>query len=57
MVPHQAAAREFYAGNEGPLRDDGTIWTTGFNFGVNCAEKRLVLRLWESDGVIVDYRW
>ena len=57
MEPHQAAAREFYAGNEGPLRDDGTIWTTGFNFGVNCAEKRLVLRLWESDGAIVDYRW
>ncbi len=57
MVPHQAAAREFYAGNEKPLRDDGAIWTTGFNFGVNCAEKRLLLRLWENDGVIVEYRW
>lgn len=57
MKPLQAAAKEFYNGNEKPLRDDGSVWTTGFNFGVNCAEKHLILRLWEKDSAIVELQW
>ncbi len=38
--------------NETPLRDDGTIWTTSLNVGVNCAKKEMKIRFWENDDVI-----
>nr|MCR5491842.1 hypothetical protein [Bacilli bacterium] len=38
--------------DEIPLRDDGTIWTTSLNVGVNCAQKELKVRFWENDEVI-----
>ncbi|MCR4677109.1 MAG: linear amide C-N hydrolase [Sphaerochaetaceae bacterium] len=38
--------------NEKPLRDDGKIWTTSLNVGVNCAQKELKIRFWENDEVI-----
>ena len=57
LTPYQAAAKEFYAGNEKPLRDSGSVWTTGFNFGVNCAKKHLILRLWEDSDAIFEYQW
>ena len=38
--------------DEKPLRDDGTIWTTSLNVGVNCAKKEMKIRFWENDDVI-----
>ena len=38
--------------DETPLRDDGTIWTTSLNVGVNCAKKEMKIRFWENDDVI-----
>ncbi|MCR4565522.1 MAG: linear amide C-N hydrolase [Bacteroidales bacterium] len=38
--------------DETPLRDDGTIWTTSLNIGVNCARKEMKIRFWEDDNVI-----
>ncbi len=34
------------------LRDDGTIWTTSLNMGVNCAKKEMKIRFWENDELI-----
>lgn len=48
---------EYYNGNEQPLRDDGSIWTTSFSFGVNCAKKHVILKLWEREDVIYEYQW
>ncbi len=41
--------------DEKPLRDDGQIWTTSLNIGVNCAEKKIKVRFWENDGLIYEY--
>jgi|GEM_PF-2966014 Penicillin V acylase and related amidases len=57
MEPFQSAAAEYYKGNEQPLRDAGNVWTTSFNFGVNCAQKHLYLRFWEKDDVIFECQW
>ncbi|MCR4675866.1 MAG: linear amide C-N hydrolase [Sphaerochaetaceae bacterium] len=38
--------------DEKPLRDDGEIWTTSVNVGVNCAKKEIKVRFWENDEVI-----
>ncbi len=38
--------------DETPLRDDGQIWTTSVNVGVNCAQKEMKIRFWENDEVI-----
>ena len=57
MVPLQPLAKDYYNGNEGPLRQDGMIWTTSFNFGVNCATKHLILRLWEKDESTLEVQW
>ncbi len=38
--------------DENPLRDDGQIWTTSVNVGVNCAQKEIKVRFWENDEVI-----
>lgn len=38
--------------DEKPLRDDGSIWTTSLNVGVNCAQKEMKIRFWENDEVI-----
>ena len=38
--------------DEKPLRDDGTIWTTSLNVGVNCAKKEMKIRFWENDDII-----
>jgi len=57
LAPLKPAIEAYYAGNEKALRDDSTVWTTGFNFGVNCATKHLLLRLWEKDSVIYEYQW
>jgi len=38
--------------DEKPLRDDGCIWTTSLNIGVNCAQKEMKVRFWENDEVI-----
>jgi len=56
-APHQPALKAYYDGDDKPLRDSGSVWTTSFNFGVNCAEKHLFLRLWERDNVIVEYQF
>ncbi len=38
--------------DEKPLRDDGSVWTTSLNVGVNCAEKEMKIRFWENDEVV-----
>ncbi len=43
--------------DEEPLRDDADIWTTSLNVGVNCAQKKLKVRFWENDDVIVEIRF
>ncbi len=40
--------------DETPLRDDGQIWTTSLNVGVNCAQKKMKVRFWENDEVICE---
>jgi len=45
------------AKNETPLRDDGAIWTTGLNVGVNCARKEMKVRFWENDDVVYSFKW
>jgi Penicillin V acylase and related amidases len=57
MEPFQTAANEYYNGNEQPLRDAGDVWTSSFNFGVNCAQKHLLLRFWERDDLIFECWW
>ncbi len=41
--------------DEVPLRDDGNIWTTSLNVGVNCAQKTIRIRFWENDEVIYEF--
>nr|AIF26651.1 hypothetical protein [uncultured bacterium fosmid pJB77G10] len=53
----EPAIEYYYKGNEKPLRDNGGIWTTSLNFGVNCATKHLILRFWEKDDTIFEYQW
>ena len=43
--------------DETPLRDDGHIWTTSLNVGVNCAQKEMKIRFWENDEVIYHFKW
>ena len=48
---------KYFNGDEKGLRDDGTIYTTGMRFGVNCAKKHLVLRYFEKEDVTLEYQW
>ncbi len=41
--------------DETPLRDDGGIWTTSLNVGVNCAQKTIRIRFWENDDIIYEF--
>ena len=41
--------------DETPLRDDGQIWTTSLNVGVNCAQKKMKIRFWENNDVIYEF--
>ncbi len=41
--------------DEKPLREDGHIWTTSLNVGVNCAQKQMKIRFWENDDVIYEF--
>ena len=41
--------------DEKPLRDDGHIWTTSLNVGVNCAERKMKIRFWENDELIYEF--
>jgi len=43
--------------DESFLRDDGGIWTTSLNIGVNCAQKEMKIRFWENDEVIYKISW
>ncbi len=38
--------------DETPLRDDGQIWTSSLNVGVNCVRREIKVRFWENDEVI-----
>lgn len=49
--------KEFYSGNDQPIRDNGTQWISTFNIGVNCAKKHLTLKIWENDDTVVDFQW
>ena len=57
LAPYRDAIEAYYQGDEEALRENGSVWTTSFNFGVNCSTKHLILRLWERDDVIVEYQW
>lgn len=49
--------RNYYSGNEKPLRDDGNIFTTGLSFTVNCTKKRLNVKFWENPLTTIMYQW
>ena len=48
---------KFFKGDKQPLRDSGGVFTTGMNFGVNCAEKYLIARFLEDEECIFEYQW
>lgn len=48
---------KFFKGDKQPLRDSGKVFTTGMNFGVNCAEKHLVVRFLEDEESIYEFQW
>ncbi len=43
--------------DEKPLREDGGIWTTSLNVGVNCARREMKVRFWENDELIYSARF
>ena len=47
----------FYSGDEQPLRDDGSVWTTTLSFSVNCTQKRLRVKFWEKSDAVMHFRW
>lgn len=47
----------YYAGDEGPLRDDANIMTTALSFSVNCTKKRLTVKFWEKPDTVMRYQW
>ncbi len=49
--------RQYYSGNEKPLRDHGNIMTTALSFSVNCTKKRLRVRFWEKPNTVMVYQW
>lgn len=48
---------KFMKGDTQPLRDAGNVFTTGMNFGVNCAEKHLIARFQEDEECIYEFQW
>lgn len=48
---------KFKAGDDKPIRDKGDIFTTGMNFGVNCAKKHLMVRFFEDSEAVYEYQW
>jgi len=48
---------KFFAGDEKELRDLGFIFTTGDNFGVNCATKHLIVCFFEQAEAVYEYQW
>lgn len=48
---------KFFNGDKQPLRDSGNVFTTGMNFGVNCATKHLVARFLEDEECIYEFQW
>lgn len=51
--------KEYYAGNEMPLRTDtrGVAWLAGECVGVNCAKKHINIMFWENRNVKMDLQW
>ncbi len=43
--------------DEKPLRDDGNIWTTSLNVGVNCAHREIKIRFWENNDIVYHFKW
>ncbi len=43
--------------DETPLRDDGHIWTTSLNIGVNCVQKEMKIRFWENNKIVYHFKW
>ena len=48
---------QYYSGNEKPLRDDGSVWTTALSLSVNCTQKRLTIKFWEKPDTVMQYQW
>lgn len=42
---------KYYQGDEMPLRQARTIFTTGVSYAVNCAEKTMLVKLWEKENL------
>ena len=53
----QELLEKFFNGDKQPLRDSGEVFTTGMNFGVNCAEKHLIARFLEDEECIYEFQW
>lgn len=49
--------KRYYAGDEAPLRDDSNIWTTSLCFSVNCTKRRLQVKFWENENMVLRYQW
>lgn len=49
--------KRYYAGDEKPLRDDSSIWTTALSFSVNCTQKRMRVKFWENPKMVLKYQW
>ena len=47
----------YYAGDEDPLRDDTSIFSTALSFSVNCTQKRLTVKFWEKPDTVMLYQW
>ena len=39
----------YYEGDEMPLREERTIFTTGVSYAVNCAQKTMLIKFWEKE--------
>lgn len=40
---------DFYAGNETEIRNTCGAFTTGVSYGINCKQKRMLIRFWERE--------
>lgn len=47
----------FYAGDEDPLREDRTLFTTSLSISANCTQKRMTVMFWENPTTVMTYQW
>ena len=45
---------EYYNGNEMPLRESRSVFTTGVSYAVNCAQKTMLVKFWEKEDLVYE---